>query len=174
MEEHPRPWSNQELSLPNPSDQRDQVLPPRDAYAEQKQVSGQELSESNFAERAVEDVLKQNPEAALRHTIEAAKRDEPIEMDRELRAEVRDRQSDMTQGAIPVGQVIAGAANRQPGVQPVTPPPVEPPLPQSFARPQSEPPLASPVQTSLYRRAMLAGFITAIFIIIGYILYRFI
>jgi hypothetical protein len=173
MEEHPpQPWTKRELSLPDPAENLEQAMPARDMDSELDQENSQAVSENVFAEKAVQDTLKMNPEAAYNHTVAAAEREDPIEKDRELRHEIKFKQPDASQGAVPVGQVIADAADSQPKTQPVSPPPVEPPLPASIAQATDQPAAISQPKQSLYWRATMAGFLTGLFIILAYIFYR--
>lgn len=114
---------------------------------------------------------KKQPEAKLAHVTEAANRNEAVERLYELRHEVKDKAK--PQAAVPVGDVLADTASRQPGLASMTPPQVAPPLPNSVLESREEP-SAAPAKKrhgSMYRMAVKYGFATAIIIILSIEIY---
>jgi hypothetical protein len=113
--------------------------------------------------------MKQNTDAAMAHAIESA--DKPIEGQREKRAEVRD---DKTQ-PVAIGSVVADMTlpkRQQPAQEPTAaPPPVEPPLPKLNSKDDQSRVSPSPGTSSLYKRAVVTGFMAALVLLVIWMLF---
>jgi len=124
-------------------------------------VPQQKVGESELAAEAI----KKQPVRAFEQAASAADQDKPLEKIHELRHEIKDQ---FGSTATPIGQVVAGMPQRQPGLaQFSSPPPVEPPIQQVM--PQYEP-IQLPAQPSLYRRAVRGGFYVGLLLTGLYIL----
>lgn len=128
------------------------------------QHAPQKVAEQELATEAI----KKQPVIAFEHAAKAAEENKALEKVYELRHEVKD---ESMPAATHIGQVLAGLQQRQPGLAAqAPPPPVEPPLPRALVTPprtQTQPPLPRP---SLYRRAIVGGFLAGALLLILYIL----
>jgi len=147
-------------------DSAERIPPVAPLGAEVHSAPQQRVVEQELAAEAI----KKQPIVAFERAAKAAAVDKPFEQSIELSHEVRGDQAPTH-----IGQVVAGVQQRQPGLAqmapPSPPPSAEPPLPQ-YVQPQQTHPydVSSEPQPSMYRQAVARGFITAVLLLVLYVL----
>jgi hypothetical protein len=145
-------------------------LPPVVGEAEQPFLDSEFVAEPDedvqrkfsVAELATEGIRKQ-PDKAVQKAMEAAKNDQPAELQREKSHEIMQNQSTGSPVyASQVGDIAATTFSRRPGLENFAVPSVAPPLPQRALS-------SYPVQSdspSLYRKSILRGFVAGIIVLV--------
>lgn len=166
MEIHPKPPPETNPILPKPEKHDDVVDEHQDETTPEKVLN---------PNRVVIEGLRQNPDVALAHALESA--DEPVEGQREKRAEIRDDNH-----AASIGSILAGMTPPQKNDsehEPVSdPPPTAPPIlapgnkPGSLGAGQHKTPLGH--MALMYRQAIFVGFAAALILLILWLLLQII